>query len=245
MLNEFILVLFYFFILMYSIILHEVFHGVAALWLGDNTAKYAGRLTANPIKHIDLYWTIILPLIMLITTGFAFGMAKPVPYNPYNLKNQKWGPTFVGIAGPLSNIILATVAALIARILPVLIKSRQDIFDSFRIAIGGRGFGLESWVRFANSIQGSFVNIIFGLLLMIIFWNILIAVFNLIPFPPLDGSKIIYGLFPIKIETMAILEQYGIFFLFLVIILDGSTFNILGKILNFAWSLFFSLANAG
>jgi len=245
MLNEAVLVVYYFIILMYSIILHEVFHGIAALWLGDKTAKYAGRLTANPLVHIDLYWTIILPFLMLITTGFAFGMAKPVPYNPYNLKNQKWGPALVGIAGPLSNFLVALFAAFIARFLPILTGARADIFNGFRIAISGKGVGLDNWNTFSNSIYGSVSNIIFGLLLIVIFWNVLIAIFNMIPIPPLDGSKILYGIFPIKIETMALLEQYGFIFLILIIITDAFTLNVLGRVLNLAWGIFFSIANVG
>jgi Zn-dependent protease len=113
---EIVLIIFYIVILLYSVIIHEVSHGIMALWLGDPTAKYADRLTANPFKHIDPTYTIFLPIMMLILTHgrFAFGSAKPVPYNPYNLKNQKWGPALVALAGPLSNILIAIIAAIIA-----------------------------------------------------------------------------------------------------------------------------------
>jgi Zn-dependent protease len=242
MANEIVLIVFYVAILLYSVIIHEVMHGVAALWLGDLTAKYAGRITANPMKHVDPITTVLLPLMMFLMTGFAFGMAKPVPYNPYNLKNQKWGPSLVALAGPISNLFLALVAAITARILPILETSRLDIFYSFKLAISSKGFGLDAWSKLGDALHSSFGNIFFGLLLMVIFWNVLLAVFNLIPIPPLDGSKVLYGIFPIRIETMAILEQYGFMLLFLVIILDAFTFNILGTVLNLMWGIFFSVA---
>ena len=94
-------------------------HGLVALWLGDPTAKYSGRLNFNPISHIDIWGSIIVPIAMILTTGFAFGWAKPVPYNPYNLKNQKWGPLLVALGGPGSNILIAILAAVIAKIIPI------------------------------------------------------------------------------------------------------------------------------
>ncbi|HEY4500581.1 MAG TPA: site-2 protease family protein [Candidatus Paceibacterota bacterium] len=97
-------------VLLFSVVIHEISHGYAALFLGDRTAEYAGRLTLNPIKHIDLVGTIILPVISLLLPGsFLFGWAKPVPYNPYNLRNQRWGEAIVAAAGPLSNILLALI----------------------------------------------------------------------------------------------------------------------------------------
>ena len=93
-----------------AIVVHEFCHGLAAYLLGDNTAKDAGRLTLNPIPHIDLWGTIIIPLIMLVTSGAAFGWAKPVPFNPYNLKYQRFGPALVAMAGPFSNLIIAIIS---------------------------------------------------------------------------------------------------------------------------------------
>lgn len=224
MLNEIILIGFYIAILVYSIILHEVFHGLAALWLGDPTAKYAGRLTANPLKHIDPMMTIFVPLFMFFTTGFAFGGAKPVPYNPYNLKNQKWGPTLVALAGPLSNIFFAVVASFIASFIILPIAVKKDIIMNF-----------NNWALVSDVISGSGAAIFFELMVMIIFWNVLLAFFNLIPIPPLDGSKLLFSVIPVKMETMIMLEQFG-FIPLLIIILFFS--RPLGIFLNFMLNLF-------
>lgn len=114
--SGFELQIFTFLVLILSIILHEVAHGYAALSLGDRTAKLAGRLTLNPIPHIDLMGTIIIPgLLALSQAGFLFGWAKPVPYNPYNLKNQRWGEAFVGVAGVATNFLVAIVFAIVVR----------------------------------------------------------------------------------------------------------------------------------
>ena len=229
MLNEIILIIFFYLIFAYSIILHEVMHGVMALWLGDPTAKYAGRLTANPLKHIDPVMTVFVPIIMMFTFGIAIGGAKPVPYNPYNLRNQKWGPTFVALAGPGSNLALAVIFTLIAKFVSVPLALKADIIRNL-ISI--------NWSSLAAIISGSVGTIIFTLSIMVIFWNILIAVFNMIPFPPLDGSKLLFAIISVKTETMAILEQYGfIFLLFFIYIFMGP----LSLILRFFWQLFFSL----
>lgn len=227
MLNEIVLIAFYIAILIYSIILHEVFHGVAALWLGDPTAKYAGRITANPLKHIDPMMTIFVPLIMFITTGFAFGGAKPVPYNPYNLRNQKWGPTLVALAGPGSNIAIAIIAAILARTIVLPMAVKVDIINNFNI-----------WGTISQVISGSGVAILFELLVMVIFWNVLLAFFNLIPIPPLDGSKLLFAVINVRVETMAIMEQFGFILLFMFIILFSGP---LGIFLNFMLNLFLGI----
>jgi hypothetical protein len=142
MANELVLVGFYFVTLVYSVIIHEVSHGIAALWLGDLTAKYAGRLNLNPMKHIDPIGSIIVPISMFFLFHFAFGWAKPVPYNPYNLRNQKWGPALVAIAGPVSNILLALSAVIVAKLLPLSVRSRkQDVspYVSIGVVIRIRG----------------------------------------------------------------------------------------------------------
>lgn len=217
MANEIVLVGFYLLTLVYSVIIHEVSHGVVALWLGDLTAKYADRLNLNPWKHIDPFGSLILPVLMFVTTGFAFGWAKPVPYNPYNLRNQKWGPVMVALAGPFSNLLLALIAALIAAVLPLASLARTDIMNRFIGVIGGRGDFMDRFGLLAEALSGSFSAILFGLLLLVIFWNVVLACFNLLPVPPLDGSKLLYALFPIKERTMFILEQYGLFFLIFAI----------------------------
>lgn len=114
---------FYIVALLFSITIHEVSHGVVANNLGDPTAKNLGRLTLNPLKHLDMFGSIILPLLTLTLGGFLFGYAKPVPYNPYNLNDKKWGPAKIALAGPASNIILAVLLGLTLRFLP-------DVFSS-------------------------------------------------------------------------------------------------------------------
>ena len=155
---------FFFIILIYSIILHEVAHGYVAEKLGDPTARYAGRLTLNPLPHIDILGSIIMPLMSLIAPGsFLFGWAKPVPYNPYNLtRSPKWGEALVAGAGPLTNFLLALVFVLIARLSP----------DPTVASI---------------SFMGVVANIWLGIL-------------NLVPIPPLDGSKVFDMLLPLSLR---------------------------------------------
>lgn len=149
-------------VLILSIIVHEVAHGWAAHALGDPTAKLAGRLTLNPVPHIDLFGSILIPAFLVLThAGFLFGWAKPVPYNPYNLKNQRWGEAIVGVAGVATNLLIAVVFALIAR---------------FSAANG--------FTEFAE------------LAVIIVFANLFLGLFNLIPFPPLDGFTVLRGVLP-------------------------------------------------
>lgn len=151
---------FFFLILIFSIILHEIAHGYAAEKLGDPTARYAGRLTLNPIPHIDILGSIILPLISILAPGgFIFGWAKPVPYNPYNLtRSPKWGETIVAAAGPATNFALALIFAVLIRMYP----------------------------------DPTFASICF----MGVMANLWLGFLNLIPIPPLDGSKILSGILP-------------------------------------------------
>ena len=191
--------LFFIVVIIFSAIIHEYAHGWVADSLGDPTARYAGRLTLNPKAHIDLFGSIILP-ILLIPTGFLFAYAKPVPYNPYNLKDQKWGPVWVAIAGPLSNFFLAFV------------------------------FGLV--------VQSSLVPpTMVGFLSIIVYANILLGVFNLIPIPPLDGSKLLYALLPDSQYRLKMqLERYGFMILLAFIFFGG--FSFFFPIMTYLFSLF-------
>ncbi len=164
-----------------SVIAHEVSHGAVALSLGDPTAKYEGRLTLNPLKHIDPWGSVILPLVSFFAFGFAFGYAKPVPYNPYNLKNQQWGPAMVAVAGPLTNIVLAVAVATLYRIVPTT----------------------SDYLMIYKGILGFVVQI-----------NVWLAIFNLVPIPPLDGSKVLAALLPYRLRyVMDALETYGLILL--------------------------------
>jgi Zn-dependent protease len=174
---------------------------------------------------------------MFLLAGFAFGWAKPVPYNPYNLRNQKWGPALVAFAGPLINIAMASVAVLVARLIPIPSLSKEDIFNRFLGVLGGGDF-MDRWGLFADALSGSFGNIFFGLAIMIIFWNVLLAFFNLIPIPPLDGSKLLFSLFNFRPETVMFLERWGLFILIAFIFLVPAP---IGIVLNAALSFFFGM----
>ncbi len=165
--------LFVIIILIISVVIHEVSHGYAALALGDQTAKYEGRLTLNPISHLDPVGSIFVPLLGYFFGGFIIGWAKPVPYNPYNLRNQRWGEAIVAAAGPLSNVVLAFVFSLILR------------------AVGT-------------------TSVLAGALSFVVLINITLAVFNLVPIPPLDGSKIFFSFLPLKMQKIKYeMEKYG------------------------------------
>lgn len=176
-------------ILILSIVLHEVAHGYAANWLGDPTARLAGRLSANPLLHIDPIGSVLVPGVLYLTgASFLFGWAKPVPYNPYNLNNQKWGEAIVAAAGPLTNLLLALIFALVIRFASVLSLS-------------------QSFTEMAS---------------YIVYINVLLAIFNAIPFPPLDGSKIIEPFLPLglALKYRAVknyMENLGLIGLFLCV----------------------------
>ena len=193
--------IFFFIVIIPSAIMHEYMHGWVADMLGDPTARYAGRLTLNPKAHIDLYGTILMPLFLFFVTGgrFLFAYAKPVPYNPYNLKNQKWGPVLVALAGPLSNFALAFVFGAII-----------SIFS------------------FSPSLR--------ELLLVIVQANVLLAVFNLVPIPPLDGSKLLYAVLPPSLDHIKVtLEKWG---WVLLLIFVFYFFNVISPIISFFVNLF-------
>ncbi|MBZ9572026.1 site-2 protease family protein [Patescibacteria group bacterium] len=171
-------------ILIFSIVIHEVSHGAMADYLGDPTAKYAGRLTLNPIKHLDPFGSIILPILLLILTGGEgpiFGWARPVPINPYNFRDKKWGSLKVAIAGPGSNILVAIAFGSLIRFFPLPVQ-------------------------------------LLYLFSIIVILNLLLAIFNLVPIPPLDGSHILFSLLSEKYQKFKLfLQQYGFFILILFI----------------------------
>lgn len=223
---------FYIIILLYSIILHEISHGVVALWLGDQTARLAGRLTLQPLPHIDPFGSIILPVIMILSTPFAFGWAKPVPYNPNNLIWSKWGPVAVAFAGPLTNFILATIAAIAGGLIPLARGQKADIIYSLSNLIDSDIVGL---------IAGDLSAIFFTICVMIIFWNVLLGIFNLIPIPPLDGSKLLFALVPIPLHIQQFLNQWG-FFIVLGVLFFTPMKGIFGGVLSSVLNIFYTIA---
>jgi Zn-dependent protease len=236
--SEIVLIAFYLFMLVYSVVIHEVAHGVMAYWLGDLTAKYAGRITLSPWSHIDPLGSIVIPVVLFVTTGFAFGYAKPVPYNPYNLRDQKWGPVYVALAGPATNFILAFLGALVGTLLPLSLFAKQDILARFLGIISGQGGFIERFDLLATAMSGSLPSIFFGLMLFLIFWNVVLGCFNLLPVPPLDGSKILFALFPVSERTQLQFEQYGFFvLLFIIFLFSGPVSAFISTFLRFFFHL--------
>ena len=230
--EQIFLIIFYWVILVYSIILHEVSHGVVALWLGDKTAKYAGRLSLEPMRHIDWFGSIVLPFIMIMTTGFAFGWAKPVPYNPYNLKWPRWGSVVVAFAGPITNFLIAFVAAVIGAIVSVPIIKKQEIIEYLLSA---------DWSGLTQSVIGSPLAIVYAVCAMAIFWNVLLGTFNLMPIPPLDGSKLLFQVLKVKPQTQMFLEQWGFFIILILFMVP--VFSVPFRFLLMSlWQIFFSVS---
>lgn len=195
--------LFFFLIIVPSAIIHEYAHGWAADQLGDPTARHAGRLTLNPLAHIDLWGTILMPILLLLVSGgtFMFAYAKPVPFNPYNLSNRRWGPALVSAAGPAANLFLALIFSLLIRFLP-----------------------------------GDILSLTFSsLLLIIVYANVLLAIFNLIPIPPLDGSKVLFAILPDSTwQFKQTLERNG-FLILLIFLLFG--FRLIVPVVKFVFEL--------
>jgi len=182
--------------LIFSIVLHEMAHGYAANALGDPTARLQGRLSGNPLVHIDPLGSVIVPALLYFSSaGILFGWAKPVPYNPYNLRNKKWGEALVAAAGPAVNILLAVIFAFIIRLAEPLQLSHSFV-------------GLTSYI---------------------VYINLLLACFNMIPLPPLDGSKILMALLPFSAQQkyrqmIASVERYGFIVTFIIIFLFINVF---------------------
>jgi len=178
--------IFFIAILIMSVVIHEISHGFVALRFGDKTALYAGRLTLNPLRHLDFFGSIILPAFLVLShSPFLFGWAKPVPYNPNNLTNRKWGTITVASAGVLANLFLA-------------------IF-----------FGLVLHFSINSAVSVSFVSIISSIVLI----NLGLAIFNLVPIPPLDGSKILFSILPRSFySVISFMEQYSLILIVVFIV---------------------------
>jgi Zn-dependent protease len=192
-------------VILLSMTLHEAMHAYVGYWLGDNTAKLMGRLSLNPIRHIDPFLTIILPISLALTGLPIFGGAKPVPFNPHNVRFGEWGAALIAIAGPLTNLVIAFLA-----------------------------YGV--WVL-TGSVSGGIGNEIIVALVTV---NLGFFIFNLIPIPPLDGSRVLYALAPDFFRRgMEFVERYGIVVLFIIILVAGPAIGtLMGAAINFFISAF-------
>lgn len=199
--------------LLISLSTHEFCHALAGFLLGDETARRAGRLTLNPVSHMDPIGTVLVPIIGAISGFPLIGWAKPVPFNPYNLKYRKWGPTIVALAGPGSNFLLALIFVFMLKMVIVAGLSPSNLL------------------------------VIFLSLLVTI--NVVLGIFNFLPIPPLDGSKLAHALLdkPQHRHVLHFLETKGPLILMLVIFLDlSSSRSILGGVFNAAIGFVFGLA---
>jgi len=193
-------------VILLSMTLHEAMHGFIAYWLGDDTAKREGRLTLNPIKHLDPFLSVILPLGLFLIGAPVFGGAKPVPFNPDRVRGEEWGSALVAIAGPLTNLLIAFVT-----------------------------FGLWAVVGTPPTTE------LGGQILITAFTvNLGFFIFNSIPIPPLDGSRVIYALAPEFIRTgMRFIEQYGLIFIFAIVILfNGAIGTLIITVMTFFLDVF-------
>jgi Zn-dependent protease len=196
----------------FAITVHEVAHGWVAKQYGDNTAFMLGRLTLNPIKHIDLIGSIILPVLLIASgTGFILGWAKPVPVDPRHFKNPRADMAVVALAGPASNIIMAIIWVIVARIGLAIGTSANTLTH-----MAGAGIGV----------------------------NVMLAIFNLLPIPPLDGSRILSWLLPNRLAWQYNqMDRYG-FIIILALLWTGVLGNILGNPVFLVQDWFFSLTGA-
>jgi Zn-dependent protease len=196
-----------------AIVFHEVSHGHVALRLGDPTAKNLGRLTLNPIAHVDPVGTILVPLVLAILRAPLFGWAKPVPINPMNFRNPFRGMMLVALAGPSTNVVMALGAAALGRLLLLLVPSS-----------GGPVVG---------SLAGNLVNAWFTFLAYLVIYNLFLAGFNLLPIPPLDGSRVLSYFLPAGGRRLMLqLERYG--FLIVAGLLYLGVFN---GVFRLVWSV--------
>jgi len=192
-------------VILVSMTLHEAMHAFTSYWLGDDTAKQLGRLTLNPLKHIDPFLTIILPIGLALIGAPIFGGAKPVPFQPDRVRGGDWGAALVAIAGPLTNFFFAFI-----------------------------GFGIWALVGAPTTGIGAYVLTTFFTV------NLGFFIFNILPIPPLDGSRVLYALAPEFVRTgMRFIEQYGIILVFAVVLLLGSYIGVfMGGAIGFFIDIF-------
>jgi Zn-dependent protease len=192
-----------------SMVLHELMHGLTAHALGDETAKHEGRLTLNPLKHIDPFLTILLPLMLAIFGMPIFGGAKPVPFRPDKVKGGEWGAALVGIVGPLTNLVLAFVCFAIS-------------WFAGLIAFQGNSLVYVNGVAAQFLVTGIMVNLGF-------------FAFNILPIPPLDGSRVLYAIAPDGVRhAMEAIERMGLVIVFAIVLIFSSALSvILGDIIQF------------
>lgn len=179
-------------VVLLSMTLHEAMHAFASYWLGDDTAKAEGRLTLNPVAHIDPFLTIALPVFLAIVGAPIFGGAKPVPFNPMRVRYGEFGAALVGVAGPLTNLVLAF------------------LFFVISVAVG------QPFIGAPQDLFGTFLH-------LAVLINLGFFIFNMLPIPPLDGSRVLYALAPDPVRRgMEVIEQYGIILVFALVLLFSS-----------------------
>ena len=195
-------------VVLVSIVFHEAMHAFASYWLGDDTAKLSGRLSLNPIRHIDPFLTIILPVMMAILGGPIFGGAKPVPINYNKVRWDEWGVALVAFAGPFANLFIAFIA-----------------------------YGCWSLIGFPKT------GIVGTIVVTTVYVNLGFFVFNMIPIPPLDGSRVMYALAPEFVRRgMEYIERFGIMIVFALLFIAGPSFSLfMSVVIKFLFDMFGSV----
>lgn len=190
-------------VILVSMTLHEAMHAFTGYFLGDDTARVEGRLTLNPLRHIDPFMTILLPILLAVLGLPIFGGARPVPFNPRRVRFGEWGAVFVALAGPLTNLFLAFLA----------------------FGVGVVGGAITSGGLVQNTLVGQVVS-------LTVLINLGFFVFNMLPLPPLDGSRLLYALAPESVRRgMEWIEQYGVMVVFIIVMIGQAA---IGRIMTFA-----------